>query len=383
MSLASFGANLESLSKSDTGTESLKLSRQLLIKLKLVERDLKKGDDTSLSRLPEVVKKSWNDKLNKNHKITNNHIKKLDKDMEKLFQFEIDSIYNYKIELDLETGEGVRNKKLIDRAIIVHLLRNGQFGQVEQLSKDLDLDVPQELIGKFSQLYLFLNELSHFQLDKVIDWCHENHSKLVELGSDIEYQMHILKFIQIFLKDQFSGMKFARENFPKFGFNHLEPIANFITEVSINGLDSLVKYYETGFHQLSGNFIQIFCSIQGLSSESPLYSTLIASILSLPNFIKFNKLITLKKLDWSTQNELPFEIPLPDFLKFHSIFICPVSKEETTLENPPRVLPCNHILAQSTVMNLCKNNVNNSFKCPYCPKITRQSETKLIRFINI
>lgn len=50
------------------------------------------------------------------------------------------------------------------------------------------------------------------------------------------------------------------------------------------------------------------------------------------------------------------EIPIPPKLRFHSIFACPVSKEQGTEENPPMMLACGHVLCLETLNRLAKGN---------------------------
>ncbi len=84
-----------------------------------------------------------------------------------------------------------------------------------------------------------------------------------------------------------------------------------------------------------------------------------------------NKIIKVKAVmkergnEWSQADELPIEIPLPTRLRFHSIFACPVSKEQGTEQNPPMMLACGHVLCLETLNRLAKGN--GRFKCPYCP----------------
>ena len=43
------------------------------------------------------------------------------------------------------------------------------------------------------------------------------------------------------------------------------------------------------------------------------------------------------------------EIPIAKELRFHNVFSCPVSKEESTSENPPMLLKCGHVICRSCV----------------------------------
>jgi E3 ubiquitin-protein transferase RMND5 len=64
---------------------------------------------------------------------------------------------------------------------------------------------------------------------------------------------------------------------------------------------------------------------------------------------------------------------------FHSIFACPVSKDQSTAENPPMLLPCGHVLCKVSIAKIAKNTTR-SFKCPYCPNETTPQQCKEIFF---
>ncbi len=120
----------------------------------------------------------------------------------------------------------------------------------------------------------------------------------------------------------------------------------------------------TAFSDVATSFTREFCSLLGLSAESPLYLAVTAGALALPRLMKYMLATRSKGTEWTTAGELPFETPLPESMLFHSIFVCPVSKEQTTADNPPMVIPCGHMLAHETLQKLCKGS---RFKCPYCP----------------
>jgi len=48
------------------------------------------------------------------------------------------------------------------------------------------------------------------------------------------------------------------------------------------------------------------------------------------------------------------EVPLPSNRRYHSVFVCPVSKEQATEDNPPKMLTCGHVIAQDSFNKLLK-----------------------------
>lgn len=45
-------------------------------------------------------------------------------------------------------------------------------------------------------------------------------------------------------------------------------------------------------------------------------------------------------------DEFPIPIDLGRDFQFHSVFVCPVTKEISTEDNPPMLLKCNHVISE-------------------------------------
>jgi hypothetical protein len=82
---------------------------------------------------------------------------------------------------------------------------------------------------------------------------------------------------------------------------------------------------------------------------------------------------------WQTMKQLPVETPLENAFQFHSIFACPVSREQSTAENPPMLMACGHVLCKQSIPKLVKGN-SRTFKCPYCPLEITSSQSRQIYF---
>ena len=64
---------------------------------------------------------------------------------------------------------------------------------------------------------------------------------------------------------------------------------------------------------------------------------------------------------------------------FHSIFICPVSKEISNQDNPPMLLTCGHVISKNSMEKIKKGSGSNiKIKCPTCPKESSYSNCKQI-----
>lgn len=109
-----------------------------------------------------------------------------------------------------------------------------------------------------------------------------------------------------------------------------------------------------------------FCARNRIAKDAPLsIGVEVGAGGALNKIIKVKAVMKERGNEWSQADELPIEIPLPTRLRFHSIFACPVSKEQGTEQNPPMMLACGHVLCLETLTRLAKGN--GRFKCPYCP----------------
>jgi hypothetical protein len=105
----------------------------------------------------------------------------------------------------------------------------------------------------------------------------------------------------------------------------------------------------------------------GESAESPLYTCVTIGSHALPMIMKMSSVMKDKALEWSQAGELPVTIPLLDSQRYHSIFICPITKEQGTEQNPPMMMVCGHVISKESLGRLSKGSMNSRFKCPYCP----------------
>jgi E3 ubiquitin-protein transferase RMND5 len=110
------------------------------------------------------------------------------------------------------------------------------------------------------------------------------------------------------------------------------------------------------------------------ASQSPLSVAVAAGSVALPQLLKLSKVsknsLSLSGntvIDLATCEQMPIELELGPEFNFHSIFACPVSKEQTDKNNPPKLLPCGHVLSSQSIDNIANQSLY-SLKCPYCPQ---------------
>lgn len=298
----------------------------------------------------------------------------------------------------------------------MHLLREGQFSVAQTFlaeaidnpplaiptpgtpnpyattSNGLESLKPDELQQKFSNMYQILHELKSRNLHPAIEWARENRSELDARGSNLEFELSKLQYLWLFQGPEINGLpddhnngvggalQYARNYFPSFEKRHQAEISKLITAILYRTNLHISPYNgafdaDRAWEEVSSSFTREFCFLLGLSAESPLYVAATAGAIALPTLLKLASIVKEKRTEWTTQNELPVEIPLPKSMIYHAIFVCPVSKEQTTDANPPMMIPCGHVIAKESLHRIAKGG---RFKCPYCPVESHPRDAKQI-----
>ncbi|KAK7206526.1 CTLH/CRA C-terminal to lish motif domain-containing protein [Myxozyma melibiosi] len=317
------------------------------------------------------------EKIGNTQKDIHSSLSKYSKALDKKFKIDIETSYN-------RSAFPPSSRTLLDRAIAMHLIREGHFEPADKLIKDASLSIPDVIEEEFKNMYWILAALRGHDLKPAIDWAASKREKLAAMGSNLEFSLHRLQFIHYLLTtvDEETGepvnstrraLQYARENFAPFGERHMASLSKLMCAFLFNSNLEKSPYVNiflspSAWDDVAKSFTKEFCSLLGLSSDSPLYLAAAAGAIALPTLLKVGTIMREKHTEWSSENELPVEIPLPESMfQFHAIFVCPVSKEQTTDENPPMMMPCGHIVAKESLGRMSKGNPNQRFKCPYCP----------------
>ncbi|KAI9047834.1 hypothetical protein LZ554_008542 [Drepanopeziza brunnea f. sp. 'monogermtubi'] len=297
------------------------------------------------------------------------------------------------------------HRSLINRAVAMHLLREGQFDVASTFlteavdnppqshatsatpnparneSSDLSSLKSKELQETFANMYQILHELKNRNLHPAIYWAQQHSRGLENRGSNLEFELCKLQYVWLFLGPEVNGLPDDGNNGPYAAFEYAKKafarhqlrftrdcqqlIAAMAFRSNLKG-SPYMHLFDTSsvWSEISQSFTREFCSLLGLSPASPLYIACTAGAIALPTLLKLASIVREKRTEWTTQDELPVEIALPKSMIFHAIFVCPVSKEQTTEVNPPMMMPCGHVVAKESLQRLSKGS---RFKCPYCP----------------
>ncbi|OKL59402.1 hypothetical protein UA08_05339 [Talaromyces atroroseus] len=366
----------------------------------------------TLAKLQNPVKASFdaaNDSLKETHSGLNKYTKALDK------------LFKDRPLPSTEYDALSSSPSLVNRAIAMHLLREGQFsvastfldevnqakapaqpeydGAGASTSNDdnshllLDQIQSGRIREEFTTMYHILYELrERANLLPAIEWAREHRTLLEARGSNLEFELCRLQFLWLFhggmdphssnSVGRQAALEYARMEFSSFTPRYLKEIQQLIGAMAFwPNLDQSPYRHifnnPTAWSEVAQSFTREFCSLLGLSADSPLYIAATAGAIALPTLQKLQTIMKAKRTEWTTQDELPVEIPLPRSYLFHSIFVCPVSKEQTTDQNPPMMMPCGHVIAQESLQRISKGN---KFKCPYCPSESHPKNARKVIF---
>jgi hypothetical protein len=296
-------------------------------------------------------------------------------------------------------------EKKICEVIALHFYRQGMFDLGDSLVEEsLRRDPPRRsddaerekiegdriadsalLKAPFLEMYKILEGIRARNLDLALEWAESNREYLAQKGSCFEFDLHRLQFLQLLHKGlRPEALKYARERFGRFSPRHMADIQRLMCCLLWAGRLESCPYsgtfwtYPEMWEEIGKKFAREACSLLGEAYESPLKITLSAGSSALPTLLKMATVLSAsKKQEWQQLKQLPIEIELGNEFQFHSIFACPVSKDQSSADNPPMLMPCCHVLCKQTLQKLAKNR---SFKCPYCPTEVTMNQCKPVYF---
>ncbi|KAL0461910.1 UNVERIFIED_CONTAM: protein RMD5 [Sesamum latifolium] len=224
----------------------------------------------------------------------------------------------------------------------------------------------------FLEMNQILEAIKSRNLEPALSWTSNNHEQLKQNGSDIELKLRGLQFVDILQKrGRDEALKYARTFLNPFASKHMAEIQKLMVSLLWAGRLDSSPYAEllssSRWDKLAEELTRQFCNLIGQAYDSPLSVTIAAGVQGLPTLLKLMNVMTGKKQEWQSMKQLPVPMDLDKEFQFHSIFVCPVSWDQASEENPPMLFSCGHVLCKESITKLSKNNSTMPFKCPYCP----------------
>jgi hypothetical protein len=302
-------------------------------------------------------------------------LSKYPKQLEKSFNPDIAKAYR-NIDFDAHT---------VNQIIAGHFYRQGLFDVGDCFINEAN--VPESTAAMkslFSEMYLILEAMKNKNLEPALNWATANSNKLKENGSDLLLKLHCLQFVEILQGGSRSkALSYVRTHISPFGANHFSEIQKLMACLLWSGRLHHSPYSDllspTNWNVVAEELTRQFCNLLGQSFDSPLSVTIAAGFQGLPPLLKFMNVMAGKKHEWQSMKQLPVPVELDREFQFHSIFVCPVLKEQSTDENPPMLMQCGHVLCKQSINKMSKNG-SKTFKCPYCPSDIDSTQCRQLHF---
>lgn len=244
--------------------------------------------------------------------------------------------------------------QLVNRAIAMHLLREGEFSVASTFIKEADrhphhpkptVNTPnpnptetwekdlaeatfnsEQLQKEFVQMYHILHKLRDEQnLGPAIEWARARSHVLEARGSNLEFELCRLQFVCLFFTHGLDGNEegdvymgsgpekawaYARREFSSFQRRYAREVQQLMGAMAYwqNLEDSPYRKYfykDSAWEEVATSFTREFCSLLGLSADSPLYIAATAGAIALPHLLKLQSIMEKTRTEWTTQNELP------------------------------------------------------------------------------
>jgi hypothetical protein len=271
----------------------------------------------------------------------------------------------------------------INNIIANHFYRQGLFDLGDSFVHECGESDASYLKSSFQEMYGMLEAMQARNLEPALSWAAKNHDQLLQNSSMLELKLHSLQFVEILTKaSRDEALQYARTHLVPFAPVHKEIQKLMACLIWADRLDQS-PYAEfvssTRWEKLSEELIHQFCSILGQSSDSPLNVALSAGFQGLPTLLKLTMVMATKKQEWQAMKQLPVPIDIGPEFQYHSVFVCPVLREQSSDENPPMLMPCGHAVSKQSLMKLSKSS-SRTFKCPYCPSEAVASQCKQLYF---
>ncbi|KAF8894510.1 ubiquitin-protein ligase E3 [Infundibulicybe gibba] len=279
----------------------------------------------------------------------------------------------------------------LERTVALHLLRTGQFDAVETFLEESDVDIPPQLRSQFVDLHRILKTLRNQDIGPALTWAKANREFLEARASPLEFFLHRSQYIRLLLSshppDALAALAYAKDTLRPFYHQHKAEFTRLTGCIAYLPLSRLQTspYSDLASPSLHFDleplFAKEYCASLGMSRQVPL--RVVGDIGgggALARIEKGRKVMRERKSEWSQTDELPIEIPLPAENRYHSIFACPVSKEQSTEQNPPMMMNCGHVITKDSLQKLSKPGPGGRVKCPYCPAESQAASALRVYF---
>lgn len=341
-----------------------------------------KKDNDSVQNLTGFCKNTRSSfmKLAAQHKDLHSSVSKIGKTIDRNFDSNCGKMNVSEILVDESSH------KLLNKAMCEHFYRQNLTAVAECLIEEASLVIDPKWKHSFIEINHILASLQVKNVDLALAWAMKRRHQLAEEKSQLEFKLHQLKFLSIINSGrdfQMEALQYSK-NFQSFAVDHRTEVQKLMGCLLFmhQGLEKspyAELFSEELWNDAKNTFSYDACKLMGLSVNSPLMSSFTAGCQALPTLLAIRSVIAQRQSSTILTNndELPIDIELDSSQHYHSVFACPILKNQTTDKNPPVKLVCGHVISRDALSKLVSGA---KVKCPYCPQEQSPNEAKQVFF---
>lgn len=258
--------------------------------------------------------------------------------------------------------------QIINKIICQHYYRQGMHDIADALADESDINVESHEKEPFTELHHISESLKNKDLEPLLAWATAHHYALEAQNSSLEFMIHKLKYIELLRKGpayQGDAITYARTYFRKFVQRHEKDIQTLMGMLLYVQNDITQSPYSTYFTSDSEMWLEIYemfirdaCQLLGVCVNSPLITCINAGCQTIPALLNIKQVMMQRQVTgiWKGSEELPIEIDLGTDNRYHSMFACPILRQQSTKNNPPMRLICGHVISRDALQKLCNGN---------------------------
>ncbi|XP_073393726.1 protein RMD5 homolog isoform X1 [Physcomitrium patens] len=295
------------------------------------------------------------------------------------------------------------DSNLINQLICDHFYRAEDLGfcDVFVMEAQIELGVAAALHAPVSDMWQYLKQLREMNVDPALDWCDANRLKLDARASSLEFELRELKFHHLhktkglnvaveygksFVSSYIAEHDYVKSKFPNYGNQHIQ-------RTNVNRMMASLLWNKRGGNSPYKTYFDMHQQLQSTCEkfkreyllnhrfQSALHAVVSAGSMALLVLLG----ISSKVQEWE----------LDDAYNFHSIYVCCVHLDQSTVESPPVLQQsCGHTMCLDCFQRMPKNSlyvprVNTELGvniritlctliCPFCRSLTGVVECKKI-----
>ncbi|KAJ2951580.1 hypothetical protein O0L34_g13732 [Tuta absoluta] len=277
------------------------------------------------------------------------------------------------------------NRPILEQAIAQHLYRQGLEDVGDTFVEEANIPGV-ERTCTFAALQRCAAALAEGDPSQALQWAEKHAADLTH--SSLPFTLHRMQALKLAREEGVgAAIEYARREFPPHAARHERQLQACVCALAwcTPQAGPAPTHYQ---HLLDPTalgaeaaelFIREACNLLKLAPLSPLAGAVLAGARVLPALHDIRAKMTHPHViaAWS-DDELPLEVDLgEDGGSYHSVFACPILRQQASEQNPPMRLLCGHVISRDALNKLA---MGVKLKCPYCPMEQSPSEARQIYF---